>query len=62
MSQESYWGVLRRPNEGVFCCTHYPTTRARAGALASVQAMPAGGMTRPGGESGGRSGWQSHLS
>eukprot|EP00962_Isochrysis_galbana_P028945 scaffold9206_cov113-Isochrysis_galbana.AAC.1 len=61
MSQESYRGVLRRPKVSFAALT----TRARAGALAlaSAQAtMPAESMARQGGEAGGRSEWQSHLS
>eukprot|EP00962_Isochrysis_galbana_P030532 scaffold9905_cov117-Isochrysis_galbana.AAC.21 len=49
--------------EGVFRCTHnsQPVPRARAGALASAQALPAEGMARQMGEAGSRSEWQSHL-
>eukprot|EP00962_Isochrysis_galbana_P024031 scaffold7341_cov129-Isochrysis_galbana.AAC.1 len=49
---------LRRPKVSFAALT----TRARAGALASGQAVPAEGKARPGGEPGGRSGWQLHLS
>eukprot|EP00962_Isochrysis_galbana_P013467 scaffold3819_cov107-Isochrysis_galbana.AAC.10 len=59
MSGSESWGVLRRPKVSSAALT--TRARARAGALASAQAMPAESMAGPGDEAGGRSGGQSHL-